>query len=210
MAITQNIYTGNGSTTLFSFTFPYLDESDVKVEVADSLTTAYTFANATTIQFNTAPANGARVRIYRVTDTDTAKATFYPGSSIKAQDLNNNTTQTLYSVQEWRGQTVPLYNAVIPDDIDMDGNQINNLGNPTSPQDAVTKSYADTTFVDAAGDTMSGQLNMGSNKIVNMALAMMQPPRITLIAPPGTTPQKPLKALRRGQVLTLKLLPTKQ
>jgi hypothetical protein len=145
MAITQNTYTGNGSTTLFSFTFPYLNTSDVQVEVADVLTTAYTFANATTIQFTTAPAAGARVRIYRVTNTESPESVFYPGSAIRAQDLNNNATQTLYSVQEWRGQTVPLYNAVLPDDLSMGGNQINNLEDPTLAQDAATKNYVDST-----------------------------------------------------------------
>ena len=154
MAITSNVYTGNGSTTLYSFTFPYLDESDVKVEVADSPTIAYTFANATTIQFNTAPANGARIRIYRATDTDNPKATFYPGSSIKAQDLNNNTTQTLYSVQEWRGQTVPLYNAVMPDDLNMGSNKIENMAEPTSSHDAATKNYVDTTTWNVTGETI--------------------------------------------------------
>jgi len=172
MAITQNTYTGNGTNKLFSITFPYLSESDIDVYLNDTLqtiTTQYFFANITTLEFVVAPANGAEIRIQRSTDVDTPQATFYPGSSIKAQDLNSNTNQALYSVQEWRDQTVPLYNAVLPDDIDMGGNQINNLANPTLAQDAVTKSYADTTFVDAAGDTMSGQLNMGSSKIVNMA-----------------------------------------
>lgn len=145
MAITQNIYTGNGTTVLYSFTFPYLNESDIKVEVADSPTTAYTFANATTIQFNTAPANGARIRIYRQTDTDNLEAVFYPGSAIRAQDLNDNFTQSQYSVQEWRDQTVPLYNAVMPDDINMGGHQINNMAEPTSDHDAATKNYVDTT-----------------------------------------------------------------
>lgn len=100
MAVTQNTYTGNGSTVLYSFTFPYLEESDIKVQVNGSLTTAYTFANATTIQFNVAPANGAAIRIYRDTDTESLKATFFPGSAIRAQDLNENFNQTLYSNQE--------------------------------------------------------------------------------------------------------------
>ena len=53
MAVTQNTYTGNGSQTSFSFTFPYLDSTDIVVtvnNVVQTLTTQYTFANATTIQ----------------------------------------------------------------------------------------------------------------------------------------------------------------
>jgi hypothetical protein len=169
MAITQNIRTGNGSTVLFNFTFEYLETTDVYVEVNGVLTTAYTFANATTIQFNTAPANGAKIRIYRKTDTENPKATFFSGSAIRAQDLNNNATQSLYSVQEWQDQTVPKYNAVMPDDLDLGAYQIKNLGEPTLAQDAATKNYVDTTTVASAGDTMTGQLNMGSNKVVNLA-----------------------------------------
>jgi hypothetical protein len=100
MAVTQNTYTGNGSTVLFSFTFPYLETTDIKVSVNGTITTAYTLANATTIQFNTAPANGAAIRIYRVTDDAALAAQFYPGSAIRSQDLNDNFTQNLYVTQE--------------------------------------------------------------------------------------------------------------
>ena len=53
MAVTENFYTGNGSTTSFSLTFEYLEEDDVKVTLNEVITTAYSFANATTILFNT-------------------------------------------------------------------------------------------------------------------------------------------------------------
>lgn len=100
MAITQNTYTGDGATVLFSFTFPYIAESDIKISLDGTLTTAYTLANATTIQFNTAPANGVEIRIYRDTNVDNLSSTFFPGSAIKAEDLNNNFTQNNYSAQE--------------------------------------------------------------------------------------------------------------
>jgi hypothetical protein len=102
MAVTQNTYTGNGSTVLYSFTFPYLEASDIKVTLNGTLTTAYTLANATTIQFNTAPANGAVIVIYRDTANTDLVAEFYPGSAIRAQDLNNDFTQGLYIAQESR------------------------------------------------------------------------------------------------------------
>ena len=100
MAVTQNTYTGNGNTVLYSFTFPYLATTDVKVKLNGSDTTAYSLANATTVQMNTAPANGDKIIIYRNTDNDNKKATFYPGSAIKAEDLNDNYDQILYTVQE--------------------------------------------------------------------------------------------------------------
>ncbi len=103
MATTQNTYTGDGSTVLFSFTFPYISEQDVFVSLdgteLDS-TTEYSFANATTIQFATAPVQDAAIRIFRQTSNDDVKAVFFPGSAIRARDLNDNFTQVLYSSQE--------------------------------------------------------------------------------------------------------------
>lgn len=102
MAVTENTYTGNGSTVLYSFTFPYLETTDIKVSLNGVNTTAYTLANATTVQFNSAPANGVAIRIFRETDDTTLVAQFYPGSAIRAQDLNDNYTQSLYVAQETR------------------------------------------------------------------------------------------------------------
>ena len=100
MATTQNTYTGDGSTTNYSFTFEYLDQSDVKAELDGTVTTAFTFVNATTLGFNTAPGNGVAIRIFRDTSTETLKATFFPGSAIKAEDLNTNFTQNNFASQE--------------------------------------------------------------------------------------------------------------
>jgi hypothetical protein len=103
MAITTNTYTGNGTNKLFSITFPYISTDHIKVylnNVLQTITTQYTFANITTIEFNTAPSNGATVDIIRETDSDNAVALFFTGSSIRSQDLNENQTQALYLIQE--------------------------------------------------------------------------------------------------------------
>ena len=106
MATTQNTYTGNGSTTNYSFTFEYIKQADVKVTLDTVASTAFTFANATTLSFNTAPANNVAIRIYRDTDIGTLNATFFPGSAIKAEDLNNNFTQTHFATQETDNEVV--------------------------------------------------------------------------------------------------------
>ena len=102
MATTKNTHTGNGSLTTFAFTFPYIKQSDVKVSVdnVDVATSAYSFSDATHVQFNTAPANAAAIAIYRDTDDSNLVATFYPGSAIRSSDLNDNFTQNLYTTQE--------------------------------------------------------------------------------------------------------------
>ena len=100
MAVTENLYTGDGSTVLFSFTFPYLNTADVKVSLDAVNTTAYSLANATQVQLNSAPASGVAIRVYRDTDDASLTSEFFPGAAIKSSDLNNNFTQNLYVTQE--------------------------------------------------------------------------------------------------------------
>ena len=106
MATTENFHNGNGSTSEFAFTFPYLKETDIKVSVSGTVKTVdthYTLHNATTIKFtsgNIPPSGTNTVRIYRETDDSKPASTFYAGSAIRAGDLNDNTSQTLYAVQE--------------------------------------------------------------------------------------------------------------
>ena len=103
MATTSNTYTGNGSNKLFSITFPYIDAADVDVYLNGTLqtiTTQYTFANATTIEFVATPGAGTKVYIQRTTENETNASTFFAGSSIKASDLNDNFDQALYTRQE--------------------------------------------------------------------------------------------------------------
>jgi len=108
----KNEYQGDGTTVLFSVTFEYAEQSDVKVYLWNDnqyeLTTDWTWANATQIQFNTAPAvpsNPAtinNVRIVRETSIEPLSAQFYPGASIKAKDLNDNFEQLKFAVEENR------------------------------------------------------------------------------------------------------------
>ena len=102
MATTKDTHTANGSEDTFGFTFPYIKQSDVKVNVDNVIvsTDDYSFSDATHVQFNTAPANGKSIDIYRSTADTNLVATFYPGSAIRSADLNDNFTQNLYTTQE--------------------------------------------------------------------------------------------------------------
>ena len=106
---TYNIITQtDASNKLFPFTFPYLKETDVKVGIQLSgetsyttqSTSAYTFANATTISITSAPAASAKIKVFRDTANETLRSTFYPGSAIRSADLNDNYTQVHYVSQE--------------------------------------------------------------------------------------------------------------
>ena len=151
MAVTQNTYTGNGSTTNYSFTFPYLEETDIKVSLNGTVTTAYTLANATTISFTTAPGAGVAIRIYRDTDTDNLQSTFFAGSAIRAQDLNDNFLQSNYTVQEVKDRFLDRTGGTMSGQLDMGNNKIVNLATPTANADASTKAYVDSTIGTAGG-----------------------------------------------------------
>ena len=119
--ITENTATGDGSTTDFSFTFPYINESDVKVTITDAngdpqSNTDFTFANATTLSFNTAPTSGRTIRIFRDTNLDNAVVTFFAGSAIRAEDLNDNQNQVLFSAQEVENNAVLTTGSTITGD----------------------------------------------------------------------------------------------
>ncbi len=104
-------YTGDGSQTDYTFPFEYNLTTDVEVaiwneeELGWGKTSAWSYLNDTTIQFDEAPPADTRILIYRCTDTDPLPATFHPGHSIKAQDLNDNFDVLQMAVEEAKCQT---------------------------------------------------------------------------------------------------------
>lgn len=142
MATTQNEHNGNGTLRRFSFTFPYIKEDDVKVSLRTStanVTTIasanYTFPSATEIQFSAvaetdfqestgAPKTGVTIRVFRDTDLTTERVTFFPGSSIRAQDLNDNTLQNLYASQERQNRAVDSTGGAMTGDLAMNNANI--------------------------------------------------------------------------------------
>jgi len=167
MAVTKITYTANGSLTQYTLPFEYIAEADVDVYVDEVLqlqqnTTStadpthpqvisgeiaqgtplinYTFANATTIEFNSAPTNGAFLFIERTTD-DASVVTFVPGSTIRAQELNTALEQVRFMAQEGVNTAK---DAITPSrdnaaSVDARGLRIENLANADSDDDAVNR-----------------------------------------------------------------------
>ena len=180
---TQNLYAGDGTANqVFNLTFEYLDDSDIRVEIKDTTsdavavqitkdaTNGWELITPTSIRMKGTlqPASTDNVRIYRETDISNKAVTYAAGSAIRAQDLNKANDQVIFSVEEWRDQRVPLYNAVLPDDVNMGGNQIVNLGAANSDDDAVNREQLGNLIAqDISDDTAQGlQINKstgGSN-----------------------------------------------
>ena len=120
----------NGSNIAFTITTFSEDEIKVYVDGVESTNGGssqndYTIPNYSTtggtVTWNTsgsltAPASPSIVRVVRQTDVmnngNTAvegKSVFQPGSSIKAEDLNNNTKQALRAIKEKQDQLIQRY-----------------------------------------------------------------------------------------------------
>lgn len=158
MATTEVFYNGDGTDVTFTIPFEYLEESDVKVSVGGVLKTQdtdYTFSTLTEITFTTAPASGTNnVRIFRDTDINSLRNEFFAGSAIRAQDLNDDFLQTLYTVQEIEDQFVTQTNGSFNTNVDMNSNRITELGDPVNAQDAVTKQYLEDNYFDDGTETI--------------------------------------------------------
>ena len=113
MATTFVDYTGDGNATK-QFTFPSIQESDIKVKVDEVVKssgthyniTGYTTTGGGNVVFTSGniPTSPSVIHIYRDTNVDTAKATYTAGASVKAGDLNANHEQVLFALQEEQNQ----------------------------------------------------------------------------------------------------------
>ena len=108
-------------------------------------TTAFTLPSATTIQFNTAPANGAKIKIFRETSVDNLTATFYAGSAIKSEDLNDNFTQNLYKTQEVGARSLSTLGGTMTGDLNIGFQADINFEGTTEDGNDTTLSVVDPT-----------------------------------------------------------------
>ena len=184
MANTYVDYIGDNTTTSFAFPFPYLDDTHIVVQldtvasaggkfVDQTVTTHYTIQTSPSaaIIFVTAPATGDRIRIKRDSASNTALVDFENGSVLTEVELDRAYLHNLYlneEIEEGSGKNTMTKNAA--GNYDGDKARIVDVADPVDPQDAVTKNYADTTFVEVAGDTMTGNLDMGANKVTSSAV----------------------------------------
>ena len=104
---TSDEYTGDGVTNTFSITFPYIKIDDLVVSVAGETldpVTDWILTTATTVQLTVTPTQGQAILINRETNVANINTTFFPGSAIRARDLNDNFAQSLYLFQEMSNQ----------------------------------------------------------------------------------------------------------
>jgi hypothetical protein len=83
----------------------------------------------------------------------------------------NNALATANNALSQVGTAVQKNGDTMTGDLDMGGNQIENLGTPIANTDATTKDYVDTALggkLDTSGGTMSGDIDMGGQMVNNL------------------------------------------
>ena len=199
-------YRGDGSTTKYSFSFQYVSRDDILVflwndttkkyvectQVTDSTCTGspieyyFTSSDPVELYFCVAPGlppveRGTEFRnilITRETDICNMIARFFPGTSIRAQDLNNDFTQILLALQE-----VPSKIEKALAEIILNVNQIN-------PDDIITAVEVDAGTPYSDWDDTKLITAGASKKLANVYSSSEPPPRVyegKLWYEPGST-----------------------
>ena len=148
MAYSYTAFTGNGSTTQYAVSFPYIRREHVAVTVA-GVPSTFTWVNNSLIQMDAAPANGAAVRVYRTTPISAPLVDFADGATLVAADLDTNSRQSIYIQQE------------------LDDAQTDNLPNviPNGDKGDITTSVGGTVWAINTGAVTSDKIANGA--IVN-------------------------------------------
>jgi len=169
---TEEFLTGTGTT--IQFTTQYINESDIKVRVdggsplqfigttGTPSTGQYKIAaNSTTITFGDNQ-NGKSLHIYSETSVNNPTVTFFPGSSIKAGDLNKIETLIRHGIQESRNDIVTHHirdGAIVSSKI-LDGTIV---GDDISDSAAIP-------FAKLATGVLPSTITVNSNNIVNRSI----------------------------------------
>jgi len=153
-------YNGDGATTNFAFSFPYLNADDIKVRV-DTVLTSYTFLNSSTVVVSPAPATGSIIEVRRETPKDNPPVDFSDGSVLREVDLDLLARFNLYTAQEAKDQ---VDGSITLDSLGVwqaQSRRIANVADPVDANDAVNKDWAET--------GMSSQLASAITQATNAA-----------------------------------------
>ena len=166
----RDSYTGNGATTTYTVSFPYISQSHVKVYVdgvLKTVTTDYTWPSTSQIQFVAAPSNGAKIVITRASNQSARLVDFTQPSNLDEADLDLEGNQGFYIAQEAIDSAALAPQLDTDDKYNASSKIIKNVATPTSANDAVNKAYIDA--IQIATGNVPTPTNPGDNTKVLQA-----------------------------------------
>ena len=170
MSFAINNYTGNGSQTNYSVTFPYIVQSHVEVRLNNVLKTLgvdYTFPTSSTIQFTTAPGNGVPINFKRNSSQISRLVDYQDGSTITEAILDQDSNQMFYMSQEAIDATAGVMALDGDNKWNALNNVIKNVAAPINGSDAVNKDFISTNI--PAITTVASNINSVNNVSTNIA-----------------------------------------
>ena len=150
MANTFQDYTATAGQTDFAFTFDYLEDEHVTVEINGvvQLTSAYSIIvesnGDTKVRLNVGATAGQIVRVRRKSQPDTNLVDFVNGSVLTESELDRAYLHNRYlaeEISELNDASLQLEQGGTQ--WDAKGKRITNVGTPTALADATTKAYVD-------------------------------------------------------------------
>lgn len=128
------------SVVVTDFTVPTNNPTQIQFNTLSASTNYQTVLGAPLAKHAVNQANTIRVKIYRETNDNAVPSTFFSGSAVRAQDLNNNFDQNLYLYQELENEAVKADGGVVTGNITFD--QVVTINKvPSEGTDAVNVAY---------------------------------------------------------------------
>jgi hypothetical protein len=178
-------YAGNGSTTNYVFSFPYISSDHIQVRIDGVLTDLFSFLNSSTIQMLSAPASGAILEIRRDTPKDNPIVNFADGSVLLERDLDLLAQFDLYLAQESADKVEGTIALDTTGEWDAKNHRIRNVSAPVADGDAVNKGTL--AYEYPAVSTVAGSMNNVNIVGSDLGAITSQPQDLGLITDTATT-----------------------
>lgn len=166
MGLSYEQYVGDGSTTIFSVPFEYISRDHVDVQV-DNVSVDFTWATASTVELEEAPADGAVVDVRRTTPRDDRLVDFQDANNLTEQELDDSARQFFFLCQEIVDGLENALTLDTDDKWDAESKVIKNVATPVADGDAVNKAYADDvieTAQQSADDAEASNVDAGQHR----------------------------------------------
>mgnify|MGYP003638737833 CR=1 FL=1 len=175
MANTYVDYTATAAQTDFAFSFPYLEDSHVVVEidgVTKTLTTHFTITTSpsTKVVLVSGATVGQKVRVRRISQPSTNLVDFVDGSVLTEASLDRAYLHNRYLNEEIQElNEASMQKGVGDANWDAKSLKIINVADPAAAQDASTKNYVDgKSLNDFDGSGVTGSVDVNSQKVINV------------------------------------------